>query len=73
MSVLTYDVLSSSAIAGDGVGLRARIELEPLGGSGDKVFPASFGVSRPSVFEVSHRIYDAARTQPRPCFDTPLC
>lgn len=44
MEQLTYDVLSS-AIAGDGVGLRARIDLEPLGGPGDKVFPASFGVS----------------------------
>ena len=44
MNALTYDVLSS-AIAGDGVGLRARIDLEPLGGPGDKVFPASFGVS----------------------------
>ena len=41
MNVLTYDVLSS-AIAGDGVGLRARIDLEPLGGPGDKVFPASY-------------------------------
>ncbi len=44
MNALTYDVLSS-AIAGDGMGLRARIDLEPLGGPGDKVFPASFGVS----------------------------
>ena len=33
MNQLTYDVLSS-AIAGDGVGLRARIDLEPLGGPG---------------------------------------
>ncbi len=42
---LTLDVLTN-AIAGDGVGLRARIELEPLGGPGDKVFPASYGVDQ---------------------------
>jgi CRISPR-associated protein Csb1 len=44
MNPLSFEVLSS-AVAGDGVGLRARIELEPLGGPGDKVFPASFGVA----------------------------
>jgi CRISPR-associated protein Csb1 len=45
MKPLSFDVLAS-AIAGNGVGLRARIELEPLGGPGDKVFPASFGVEK---------------------------
>lgn len=33
------------AVAGGAVGLRARTELEPLGGKGDKVFPSTYGVS----------------------------
>lgn len=41
---LTYDELRS-AVAGDSVGLRARTELEPLGGPGDKIFPPTYGVS----------------------------
>ncbi len=40
---LTYGDLSA-AVAGDGVGVRARFALEPLGGPGDKIFPASYGV-----------------------------
>jgi CRISPR-associated protein Csb1 len=35
----------TSAIKTDGIGLRARIDLEPMGGPGDKVFPASYGVA----------------------------
>lgn len=41
---LTYDELRD-AVAGKAVGLRARTELEPLGGPGDKVFPPTYGVS----------------------------
>lgn len=38
-----YDDLRG-AVAGPGVGIRARTSLEPLGGPGDKVFPATYGV-----------------------------
>ncbi len=40
---LSYSKLRD-AVAGDGVGVRARTELEPLGGAGDKVFPPTYGV-----------------------------
>lgn len=40
---ITYDNLRD-AVAGPGVGIRARTTLEPLGGPGDKVFPATYGV-----------------------------
>lgn len=42
---ITYEELRE-AVAGTGVGLRARTMLEPLGGPGDKVFPATYGVDR---------------------------
>jgi CRISPR-associated protein Csb1 len=42
---LTYPVLLD-AVAGDGVGFRARIPLEPLGGPGDKVAPPTYSVAR---------------------------
>jgi CRISPR-associated protein Csb1 len=42
---ITYEELRD-AVAGSGVGLRARTTLEPLGGPGDKVFPATYGVER---------------------------
>lgn len=32
------------AVAGPGVGIRARTSLDPLGGPGDKIFPATYGV-----------------------------
>lgn len=32
------------AVAGNGVGIRARTELEPLGGPGDKIQPSTYGV-----------------------------
>lgn len=41
---LSYDDLRE-AVAGPGVGVRARTVLQPLGGPGDKVFPASYSVS----------------------------
>lgn len=41
---LTYEDLRS-AVAGTGVGVRARTTLEPLGGDGDKVQPPTYGVS----------------------------
>lgn len=42
---ITYEELRD-AVAGPGLGLRARTELEPLGGPGDKVFPPTYGVDR---------------------------
>lgn len=44
MAGLTYEELRD-AVGGDAVGLRARTELEPLGGAGDKVFPPTYGVN----------------------------
>lgn len=41
---LTYGRLRA-AVGGDGVGIRARTALEPLGGAGDKVFPPTYGVA----------------------------
>jgi len=40
---LAYEELRN-AVGGEAVGLRARTELEPLGGPGDKVFPPTYGV-----------------------------
>lgn len=40
---ITYDQLLD-AVAGDGVGVRAKLALEPLDGPGGKVFPSSYGV-----------------------------
>jgi CRISPR-associated protein Csb1 len=42
---LTYDELRAG-VAGDAVGIRCRTVLQPLGGSGDKVFPPTYGVPR---------------------------
>jgi CRISPR-associated protein Csb1 len=39
---LTYEQLHA-AVAEQAVGIRSRLELEPLGGPGDKVFPPTFG------------------------------
>lgn len=39
---LTYEQLHA-AVAERAVGIRSRLELEPLGGPGDKVFPPTFG------------------------------
>ena len=38
MTSLTYGELAA-AVAGDGVGIRSRTQLAPLGGDGDKLFP----------------------------------
>jgi CRISPR-associated protein Csb1 len=43
MSKFTYENLLAS-VAGNGVGIRARTQLEPLGGPGDKIFPPTYGV-----------------------------
>ncbi len=40
---LSYDDLKA-AVAGDGVGIRAKLRLEPLEGPGGKVFPPTYGV-----------------------------
>ncbi|MGH3796117.1 MAG: type I-G CRISPR-associated RAMP protein Csb1/Cas7g [Pseudonocardiaceae bacterium] len=39
---LSYEHLYD-AVTGGGVGLRSRLELEPLGGPGDKIFPPTYG------------------------------
>lgn len=41
---LTFEQLRD-AIAGNSVGVRSRIALEPLGGPGDKLLPPTYGVS----------------------------
>ena len=41
---LTYEALRD-AVAGTGIGVRARTPLEPLGGPGDKVQPPTYGVA----------------------------
>lgn len=43
MTALTPDRLRE-AVSGGAVGLRARIDLEPLGGEGDKLAPPTYGV-----------------------------
>ncbi len=45
---LDYPVLLD-AVGGDGVGFRARIALEPLGGAGDKVAPPTYSVADGAV------------------------
>ncbi len=40
---LSYDHLYD-AVTGGSVGLRSRLELEPLGGPGDKIFPPTYGM-----------------------------
>lgn len=41
---ITYEELRG-AVIGDGVGVRSRTVLEPLGGAGDKIFPPTYGVA----------------------------
>ncbi|MGH3764345.1 MAG: type I-G CRISPR-associated RAMP protein Csb1/Cas7g [Pseudonocardiaceae bacterium] len=41
---LSYDRLYDAVTRGS-VGLRSRLELEPLGGPGDKIFPPTYGTS----------------------------
>src|SRR5690606_9292030 len=41
---LTYDILSR-AVSGGAAAVRARTRLQPAGGTGDKVFPPTFGDS----------------------------
>jgi CRISPR-associated protein Csb1 len=50
VNTLTYETLLSS-VGGDGVALRARIQLEPAGGPGDKVFPPTYGVADSAKFK----------------------
>jgi len=44
VATLTYDRLQD-AVGGDAVAIRARTVLDPAGGPGDKVFPASYAVA----------------------------
>lgn len=45
MEAITYETLREF-VASDGVGVRSRTVLEPLGGPGDKVFPPTYGVDK---------------------------
>lgn len=53
---LTYEQLHA-AVAERAVGVRSRLELEPLGGPGDKVFPPTFGTpdTADTRYAVEHR------------------
>ncbi len=44
LPVLTLDVLQA-AVRGESAAVRCRVELEPAGGAGDKVFPPSYAVA----------------------------
>jgi CRISPR-associated protein Csb1 len=61
---ITYEDLLE-AISGRAVGARAKIELEPLGGPGDKVFPPTYGVSASAQnkYAIEHR-FDPAMDKP---------
>lgn len=52
---LTYGRLHA-AVAERAVGIRSRLELEPLGGPGDKVFPPTFDASGDTRYAVERRI-----------------
>ncbi|MGH3914877.1 MAG: type I-G CRISPR-associated RAMP protein Csb1/Cas7g [Pseudonocardiaceae bacterium] len=58
---LSYDHLHD-AVTGGGVGLRSRLELEPLGGPGDKIFPPTYGTpeSAETRYAVEERILPGA-------------
>ncbi|MCA1676863.1 MAG: type I-U CRISPR-associated protein Cas7, partial [Actinobacteria bacterium] len=58
---LSYDHLRD-AVTGGGVGLRSRLDLEPLGGPGDKIFPPTYGTSESA--ETRYAVED--RTLPGP-------
>lgn len=51
---LTYPVLLD-AVVGAGVGFRARIALEPLGGPGDKIAPPTYSVDEVATYAVEKR------------------
>ena len=59
MAKLTYEQLKE-AVEGDSPGLRATVELEPAGGPGDKVFPATYGVSdnAETKYSIEKRLID---------------
>lgn len=44
-----------AAVAEDGVGVRARIALEPLGGPDDKIFPPTYNVGGRAAYAVEQR------------------
>ena len=58
---ITYDELRE-AVTGDGVGVRSRTVLEPLGGRGDKIFPPTYGVdgNAETKYAVESRRVDGA-------------
>ncbi|MDQ3151350.1 MAG: type I-U CRISPR-associated RAMP protein Csb1/Cas7u [Actinomycetota bacterium] len=52
---LTYDRLHA-AVIGEAVGIRSRLELEPLGGPDDKIFPPTYGT--PDSAETRYAVED---------------
>ncbi|HET9255996.1 MAG TPA: type I-U CRISPR-associated RAMP protein Csb1/Cas7u [Pseudonocardiaceae bacterium] len=52
---LSYDYLYD-AVTAHAVGLRSRLELEPLGGPGDKIFPPTY--STPEAAETQYAVED---------------
>jgi CRISPR-associated protein Csb1 len=64
MTTLSYDTLRD-AVAGPGIGVRARTALEPLGGPGDKVFPPTYGVDgrADTKYAVEPRTIDGRTTE----------
>ncbi len=58
MTITLQDL--TEAVAGDGVGIRAKTELEPLGGPGDKLQPSTYGVEdrAETKYALEHRRVD---------------
>ncbi len=58
---LSYDHLYD-AVTGGSVGLRNRLELEPLGGPGDKIFPPTYGASdtAKTLYAIEERVLPGA-------------
>lgn len=52
---LSYDQLYHAVTEGS-VGLRSRLDLEPLGGPGDKIFPPTYGT--PDAAETRYAVED---------------
>lgn len=64
MSEMSYSQLRE-AVAGSRVAIRSRLPLQPAGGSGDKVFPPTYGVAAnaPHKYADEPRIIDGVVTR----------
>ncbi len=62
MTDFSYDKLME-AVAGGAVAIRSRLQLQPAGGEGDKVFPSSYATNASHKYAVEERqIGDAEKT-----------